>query len=153
MEITGLGILSALALVVGLAMGGVPQFGGLTLSLDTRTQQVAFTPIVVLTLESGTGPHGAITLGGTVIHLSYPDCAKVESACMQTRALARWEAYTLRYEYTHVGRWNHFGLAYPLYIADNPCGYDPRIWPGWCANDWPLVPPLESRTGAFIWRY
>lgn len=147
MEITPIGILSLVSLLAGLLMGGQLQFQGLTLSLDTRLEAFYVTPIVAVALPV-TNYAGAVTLGGTTLYYGYPEDLWPDPSIAPAE-----NSKLLAYERTHVGRWNHFGLLYPLYIASDPCAYDPALERGRCPNSWPTAPPLPPRTGAFRWSW
>ncbi len=152
-ELTLVGWLTLIGLGLGLISGGRLEPLGFTLSYDSASSSLYFTPIVQVEtdwMRKGTVVH-AFTLGGAIVTgPTTPTADMLEQIAAQgKRPNSNLRSDLLGYEQNHVRGWNAYGLEYGLKIFQEPCRYDPRaVWAQGCLNTMPEPLQQPGITGA-----
>ncbi|ADH63779.1 hypothetical protein Mesil_1904 [Allomeiothermus silvanus DSM 9946] len=153
MELTEIGWLGLVALIVGWVAGGQVVGGGISVSasvlLTAAPVHIYVTPITVWRLTHnqlverlwGTG----FTLGGTVVYVD----PRPPATQMPERDINSLRTMIEQYELGHILGWRHYGLEYLHQIAHEACRYDPKaLWAVHCRNDHRPPQILLPHTGA-----
>lgn len=141
-ELTPVGGLSLVALVLGILFGGTAQLVGFQLGANLEAQHLWLTPLVVVHLEAPPLSGSALTLGSTLLIAP----GEHKSGIHET-------GNVLRYELGHVNGWMRYGLGYGIKVLAEPCQHDPRaIW-AVCPSEERQRLPIAPTTGVFIWRW